>query len=142
MKNYKKILLTSILMLAGMQVSVAEITNDNATMTMLVPLSATLSKLDNITLTSVDAINYTGSDTYTLVSNGQVRVSATTTDLVNGTSTVTPTISLDSSGTVYDTSAGVAHDDGLHTLDVAAVVSTADIGGTYSGVVTLTVSAI
>lgn len=142
MKNYKNILLTSILMLSGMQVSAGELTNDNTTMTMILPLSATLSMLDSITLTSVDGITYTGSDIYTLVSNGQVRVAVTTTDLVNGSSTVTPTISLDSSGTVYDTTVGVTHDNASHTLDVAAVISGTDMGGTYSGVVTLTVSAI
>ena len=85
-------------------VSAEDITTDSAVMKMVIPLYASISELDDFYLTSTDTVNYSGSDNYSLTTNGQVRVTATHTDLVNGPSSVTPTISLDGAGTTFDLS--------------------------------------
>ena len=142
MKNIKY-LLAAIATCLATQVSAEDLGTDSAVMTMILPLYASLSNLDDFYLTSTDAVNYSGSDEYTLVSNGQIRVTATTTNLVSGTSTITPIISLDGSGTTFDTTAGVSHDVANHVLKADAVITDpTTAGGTYTGTVTLTVSSI
>ena len=138
----KKYLLALFVISMASHVSAQDIDTDTAKMTMIVPLYASLTGLDDFALTSVDGENYSGSDVYSLVSNGKVRVSATTTNLVNNQSSVTPTISLDGGGTTFDTVAGVAHDNDAHVLTASAVVDSTDAGGSYTGTVTLTISTI
>ena len=138
----KKYLIALFAVAMASHVSAQDIDTDSATMTMVIPLYASLTGLDDFVLTSVDGENYSGSDVYSLVSNGKVRVSATTTNLVNSQSSVTPTISLDGGGMTFDTVAGVAHDNDTHVLTASAVVDSSDAGGSYTGFVTLTVSTI
>ena len=142
MKNIKYLLVAVATCLIT-QASAEDLGTDSAVMTMVLPLYASLSKLDDFVLTSTDAVNYSGSDEYSLVSNGQIRVTASTTNLVSGTNTITPVISLDGSGTTFDTAEGVAHNVANHELKADAVITDpTTAGGTYTGTVTLTVSTI
>ena len=123
--------------------SAEDLTTDSAVMSMSIPLYASISKLDDFSLTTTDSVNYSGSDNYSLVTNGQVRVTATYTNLVNGSSSVTPTVSLDGGGTTFDTAVGSSHNNALHVLSASAVISDpTTAGGNYVGTITLTVSSI
>ena len=141
--KYSKYLLAGITAGLATQLSANDLSTDSAVMSMTIPLYASISNLDDFSLTSSDAVNYSGSDNYSLVTNGQVRVTATTTKLVNGENSVTATISLDAGGATFDTAEGVAHNNANHVLAANAVISDPSIaGGSYTGTVTLTVSSI
>ena len=142
MKNIKY-LLAAIATCLATQVSAEDIDTDSAVMSMNLPIYASITQLDDFQLTSSNGTNYSGSDFYSLVSNGQVRVSATTTNLVNGSDSVTPIISLDGGGMSYDTVAGVSHLNIAHTLAASVTIIDPTLaGGNYTGTVTLTVSTI
>lgn len=123
--------------------SAEDLTTDAAVMSMSIPLYASISKLDDFSLTSTDSVNYSGSDNYSLLINGQVRVTATYTNLVNGSTSVTPTVSLDGGGTTFDTAVDSSHNNALHVLSASAVIrDPTTAGGNYVGTITLTVSSI
>lgn len=121
--------------------------SDTATVSMNIGLFAAIQGLDNFSLSTTDADGsenavYSGSDAFTVKSNGSIRVTLTGADLVNGANVITPIYSLDSSGLTFDTGVGV-HNSG-HTVSASATLG--DISdqeaGAYSGEITITVSAL
>ena len=150
-KLSKRIIQASLLGLSASQASLANgngngngngsLANDNANIDLTVALYATISGLDDFTMSNTTGSNYAGSDQFTLNSNGQVRVTATTTTL--GGTNVTPDLSLDNSGSTLDTANNSVH-SATHSLEASTDLSGNNslAAGDYSGVVTLTVSAI
>ena len=126
----------------------ASLDEDSATVSMNVALYATITGLDDFVL-STTAISggavavYSGSDTYSLESNGQVRVSLSGVDLSNGRDSVPTSYALDGAGTSYDTTLDVVH-NAAHTVSAEAILGdiSAQKAGAYSAVITLTVAAL
>lgn len=121
--------------------------SDSATVSMTVGLFAAIQGLDNFSLSTTDADGsdsavYSGSDAFTVKSNGSIRVTLAGANLVNGANVITPDYSLDSSGLTFDTGAGVHNSS--HTVSASATLG--DISdqeaGAYSGEITITVSAL
>ena len=126
----------------------AQLDQDTAVVRMDVGLFAAVTGLDDFVLQTNDTSGeagavYSGSDTYRLESNGQVRVSLSGENLSNGTDSVNTQYALDGSGMTFDTTVDAVH-NAEHT--VSAVATLGDISsqkaGAYSSVITLTVSAL
>lgn len=126
----------------------ADLDSDSATVSMNVGLFAALTGLDNFTLTTSDSDGsagavYSGSDSFNLESNGQVRVSLAGADLSNGSDDVSTAYNLDSNGVTFDTAADLVHNS-AHSVSADATLGaiSAQAAGAYSSVITLTVSAL
>jgi hypothetical protein len=126
----------------------ASLDSDDATVSMNVGLYASVTGLDDFTLTP-DALDgaasatYSGSDSYNLESNGQVRVTLSGADLSNGVDSVSTAYALDSAGTTFDTTADVVH-NAAHEVSAQATLGeiSSQKAGAYSAEITLTVSAL
>ena len=129
------------LSLFASQSALANLDTDTANINLTVGLYASVTGLDDFTMFNTSGSNYAGSDTFLLDSNGSVRITATTTALTG--SSVTPNVALDSGTHTFDTTANVPH-NGMHTLHATVDLSGDNLlaAGNYTGVVTLTVSAI
>ncbi|WP_330925076.1 hypothetical protein [Candidatus Sororendozoicomonas aggregata] len=122
--------------------------NASANVSMNVALYASITGLDDFALStsgtdgSADAV-YSGSDTYNLESNGQVRVTLSGGDLTNGTDSVATSYSLDGSAMTFDTVADSTHNQ-AHTVAASAQLGAISDqkAGAYAGAITLTVSGI
>ncbi len=145
-----KKLTSSIVLIGAMIVSpaFASLDEDTATVSMDIALFAAVTGLDNFVLSTTDVSGgagavYSGSDTYRLESNGQVRVSLSGNDLSNGSDSVATSYALDSSGISFDTTEGVVHNS-EHTVSAEAILGdvSAQKAGAYSSVITLTVAAL
>ena len=126
----------------------ANLDSDTATVSMTIGLYASLTGLDDFTLSTsgtdgAASAVYTGSDSFNLESNGQVRVAVSGSDLSNGSDTVSTVFALDSSGTTFDTTADSVHNS-AHSIAATATLGaiSAQQAGAYSSTITLTVSAI
>ena len=126
----------------------ADLDSDSATVSMDVSLFAAVTGLDDFVLSTTDTSGaasavYTGSDSYQLESNGQVRVSLSGDDLSNGSDSVSTTYALDGSGTSYDTTADAVH-NAAHSVSATATLGniSSQKAGAYSTEITLTVSAL
>jgi hypothetical protein len=143
--------LVTAMALVGSVVAVpahAALDSETATVNMSVGLFASLTGLEDFTLTTTDADGsagavYNGTDTFNVESNGQVRVALSGSDLVNGANSVATTYSMDSAGTTFDTESNKVH-NAAHTVSASATLGaiSAQQAGAYSSVITLTVSAI
>lgn len=144
--------LVSAIALAGSLVAApafAALDTDTATVRMNVGLFASLTGLNDFTLTTTDADGsagavYSGSDSFNLESNGQVRVSMTGADLASANgSKVATSYNLDSAGMTFDTESNKVHNR-EHSVAASATLGaiSAQQAGAYSSVITLTVSAI
>ena len=125
-----------------------ELDSDSANVSMNVGLYASLTGLDDFSLSTSDANGeagaiYNGDDDFNLESNGQVHVSMSGGDLTNGSDSVSTTYSLDSASTAFDTETGVIH-NASHNVSAQAVLGaiSAQKAGSYSGSITITVSSI
>lgn len=147
-----KKLTSSIVLIGAMIVSpaFASLDEDTATVSMDIALFAAVTGLDNfvLSISTTDVSGgagavYSGSDTYRLESNGQVRVSLSGNDLSNGSDSVATSYALDSSGISFDTTEGVVHNS-EHTVSAEAILGdvSAQKAGAYSSVITLTVAAL
>ena len=115
---------------------------ETSTANLTIGLYATLTGLDNFQMTKVNGSpTYTGGDLFSLVTNGAVRVTATTVAL-SGT-TVVPSLTIDSSTNIVDTASNVVTSSN-YQLDATANLSGVNelAAGNYSSLITLTVSAI
>ncbi|MBL1260556.1 MAG: hypothetical protein COB33_008500 [Thiotrichaceae bacterium] len=129
-------------------ISSAALDTDSATVSMSVGLYASLTGLDNFVL-SPSSTNgaagsiYSGSDTFNLESNGQVRVSLSGGDLSNGSDSVTTTYEMDDDGVTFDTTASSIH-NANHSVSASAELGdiSSQKAGSYSSTITITVSAI
>lgn len=126
----------------------AGLDTDSATVSMSIGLYASLTGLDDFTLTTSDADGsagavYAGSDSFNLESNGQVRVSLAGSDLSAGLDSVDTTFSMDGEGTTIDTTSSSVH-NASHSVSAQATLGdiSSQQAGAYSSVITLTVSAI
>ena len=126
----------------------ADLDSDSATVNMSVGLYASLTGLDDFTLSTTDADGsasavYSGSDDFQLESNGQVRVNLSGGNLSNGSTSIATSYAMDGSGTTFDTTLGVVH-NASHNVSATAILGniSSQQAGAYSGVITLTVSAI
>ena len=126
----------------------AGLDTDSATVSMSIGLYASLTGLDDFTLTTSDADGsagavYAGSDSFNLESNGQVRVSLAGSDLSAGLDSVDTTFSMDGEGTTSDTTSSSVH-NASHSVSAQATLGdiSSQQAGAYSSVITLTVSAI
>ncbi len=121
--------------------------SENATVSMNVALYAAIKDLDDFSLQTSDADGsagaiYSGSDAFSVQSNGQVRVTLAGADLVSGANVITPDYALDSSGLTFDTGLGVHNQ--VHSISASAQLGEiSDLeAGAYSGEITMTVSAL
>ena len=145
-----KKLISSLLVVGAMIASpvFASLDEDSATVSMNVALYAAITGLDDFVLTT-DAVSgaagavYSGSDSYNLESNGQVRVSLSGINLSNGVDSVPTTYALDGAGVSYDTTVAVVH-NASHTVSAEATLGdiSTQKAGAYSSVITLTVAAL
>jgi len=127
----------------------ASLDSDSATVNMSVAVFAALTGLDNFTLSTTDVDGaagsvYSGSDSFALESNAQVRVSLTGGDLSNGSGdAVSTAYNLDANGIIMETTANSVHNNS-HTVSAAATLGaiSAQKAGAYSSEITLTVSAL
>jgi len=144
----KKLILATAIGALAFNAQAAELDSDSATVSMNVGLYASLTGLDDFSLTTSDADGsagavYSGSDSFNLESNGQVHVSMTGGDLSNGADSVSTTYSLDSGAMEFDTAADSVHNS-AHTVAAAATLGniSSQKAGAYSGNITITVSSI
>ena len=126
----------------------ADLDSDSATVSMQVAQFAALTGLDDFVLTTTDASGsagavYSGSDSFNLESNTQVRVAISGGDLSNGSDSVSTTYGLDGGGMIMDTEVDSVH-DAAHTVSAQATLGdiSAQKAGAYSADITLTVSAL
>lgn len=122
--------------------------SDSANVTMEVAQFASLTGLDDFVLTTTDPDGsagaiYTGSDNFNLESNTQVRVNLAGGDMSNGVDSISTSYALDGAGIVFDTEADSVH-NASHSVSAAASLGaiSAQKAGSYSSVITLTVSAL
>jgi hypothetical protein len=148
MKTFNKIAIASTLLALTSGVYANSIDQDSATVSMNVGLFASLTGLDNFTLTTSDTDGaagavYSGSDSFNLESNGQVRVTLAGGDLSNGADSVSTAYAMDDSGTTFDTVADSVH-NASHTVSASATLGniSSQKAGAYSSEITITVSAI
>lgn len=148
MKHMNKLAIAVICGLGFSASSFAALDSDTATVNMNIGLYAALTGLDDFTLATNDADGsagavYTGNDTFNLESNGQVRVNLEGGNLSNGADSVSTAYQLDGAGITFDTASRSVH-NAEHTVAAAATLGeiSAQQAGAYSGVITLTVSAI
>jgi hypothetical protein len=147
MKLTKLALATAICTL-GFAAQAAELDSDTATVSMDVGLYASLTGLDDFSLSTTDAdgsagATYTGNDDFNLESNGQVHVSMTGGNLSNGADSVATSYGLDNSITEFDTASDAVH-NASHNVSASAILGaiSAQKAGSYSGAITITVSSI
>ncbi|WP_330925148.1 hypothetical protein [Candidatus Sororendozoicomonas aggregata] len=141
-------LLSASLLVIPINTSANELNDASSSVSMNVGLYASISGLDDFSLTtsgtdgSANAI-YSGSDTYQLESNGQIRVTLTGSDLSNGSDSISTNYSLDGSGLTFDTAADSAH-NASHSISATATLGeiSAQKAGSYTGTITITVSGI
>ncbi len=126
----------------------ADLDSDTATVSLSVAQFAALTNLDDFVLTTTDPDGsagaiYTGSDSFNLESNTQVRVSLSGGDLSNGSDSVTTSYDIDGGGIIMDTTANSVH-DATHVVSADATLGaiSAQKAGAYSTDITLTVSAL
>ncbi len=120
----------------------------SSSVSMDIGLYASISGLDDFSLTTsgtdgaANAV-YSGSDTYQLESNGQVRLTLTGSDLSNGSDSISTSYSLDGNGLVFDTAADMAH-NASHSISATATLGniSSQKAGSYTGTITITVSGI
>ncbi|GAA4651040.1 hypothetical protein GCM10023116_33230 [Kistimonas scapharcae] len=143
----KKTLIAMAMALASTS-AMAELDSESATVSMDVALFASITNLDDFVLNPVSSDGaagsiYSGSDTYNLESNGQVRVTLSGSDLSNGSDSISTAYALDDSGLTFDTTADSVH-NANHTVSADATLGniSAQKAGSYSGTITLTVSGI
>ena len=144
----KSLLALAFALTASSNVFAADLDSASANVSMNVALYASISGLDDFALTTNDTDGsanavYSGSDTYNLESNGQVRVTLSGGDLTNGSDSVSTSYALDGSGMTFDTTADSTH-NASHTVAASAQLGaiSAQKAGGYSGAITLTVSGI
>ena len=144
----KKVALATIAGSLAFSAQAVELDSDSATVSMNVGLYASLTGLDDFSLSTSDAdgeagATYNGDDDFNLESNGQVHVSMSGGNLTNGSDSVATSYSLDSAGTAFDTTTGVIH-NASHNVSAQAVLGaiSAQKAGSYSGSITITVSSI
>ena len=126
----------------------ADLDQDSAIVSMDVDLFAAVTNLDDFILQTTDTSGaagaiYSGSDSYRLESNGQVRVSLAGENLNNGTDTVATEYELDAGGISFDTTADAVH-NAEHVVSATATLGdiSSQKAGAYSSEITLTVSAL
>lgn len=141
-------LIASILVGAFVTSAYADLDTDSATVSLSVAQFAALTNLDDFVLTTTDpdgsaSANYTGSDSFDLESNTQVRVTLSGGDMSNGTDTIPTSYDIDSVGLIMDTTANSVH-DAPHVVSAEAILGaiSAQQAGSYSSEITLTVSAL
>ncbi|MBV1873393.1 MAG: hypothetical protein KUG80_01335 [Gammaproteobacteria bacterium] len=144
----KKVALATIAGSLAFSAQAVELDSDSATVSMNVGLYASLTGLDDFSLSTSDAdgeagATYNGDDDFNLESNGQVHVSMSGGNLTNGSDSVATSYSLDSASTAFDTTTGVIH-NASHNVSAQAVLGaiSAQKAGSYSGSITITVSSI
>ncbi|MEY8203571.1 MAG: hypothetical protein RPR40_00740 [Bermanella sp.] len=144
----KKIALISAISALAFNAQGVELDSDSATVSMSVGLYASLTGLDDFSLTTIDAdgeagATYNGNDDFNLESNGQVHVSMVGANLSNGGDSVATSYSLDSGTLEFDTASGAVH-NASHNVSAQAVLGaiSAQKAGAYSGSITITVSSI
>jgi len=144
----KKLILATAIGALAFNAQAAELDSDSATVSMNVGLYASLTGLDDFSLTTSDADGsagaiYSGSDSFNLESNGQVHVSMTGGDLSNGSDSVTTAYALDGGSTEFDTTVDSVH-NAAHTVSAQATLGniSSQKAGAYSGSITITVSSI
>lgn len=143
-----KLALATVIGFVGFNAQAADLDSDSATVTMNVGLYASLTGLDDFSLSTTDAdgsagATYSGSDQFNLESNGQVHVSMTGGQLSNGSDSLTTAYSLDNGNTEFDTAADAVH-NATHSVSASAVLGaiSAQKAGAYSSAITITVSSI
>ena len=149
MNMFKKTLIvTAVSTLISGHALASNLDSDSATVSMSVAQYAALTGLDDFVLSTTDTDGaagsvYSGSDSFNLESNAQVRVSLSGGDLSNGTDSVSTSYSLDGSGTTFDTTADSVH-NASHSVAASATLGaiSAQKAGSYSAVITLTVAAL
>ena len=144
----KKIAFVAVAGSLAFSAHATELDSDSANVSMNVGLYASLTGLDDFSLSTSDAngeagATYNGDDDFNLESNGQVHVSMSGGDLTNGSDSVSTSYSLDSAGTAFDTETGLIH-NASHNVSAQAVLGaiSAQKAGSYSGSITITVSSI
>lgn len=149
MNMFKKTLLVTVVssLISGHALA-ANLDSDSATVSMAVSQYAALTGLDDFVLSTTDTDGaagavYSGSDSFNLESNAQVRVSLSGGDLSNGTDSVSTSYSMDDGGTTFDTTADSVH-NATHSVAASATLGaiSAQKAGAYSTVITLTVAAL
>ncbi len=148
MNTFKKVAIASALIALTNTASASSLDSDSATVSMNVGLFAALTGLDDFSLSTSDADGsagavYSGSDSFNLESNGQVRVTLAGNDLSNGADSVSTSYSLDSAGLTFDTAADSVH-NASHSVAASATLGniSGQKAGAYSAQITITVSAI
>lgn len=151
MKKLNKLAIVGLVSASALSVGLVqatEIDSDSANVSMSIGLYAALTGLDDFTLSTsgVDGAAgaiYSGSDSYNLESNGQVRVSLSGGDLSNGSDSVSTSYSLDGSGVTFDTTSSSVH-NAAHSVSADATLGdiSSQASGSYSAVITMTVSSI
>lgn len=144
----KKLALATLIGAFAFNAQAADLDSDSATVSMNVGLYASITGLDDFSLSTSDPdgsanATYSGSDDFNLESNGQVRVSMTGGNLSNGADSVSTSYALDSASTTFDTTADSVH-NATHSVSAQAVLGaiSAQKAGAYSGSITITVSSI
>lgn len=144
----KKLILATAIGALAFNAQAAELDSDSATVSMNVGLYASLTGLDDFSLTTSDADGsagaiYSGSDSFNLEANGQVHVSMTGGDLSNGSDSVSTAYALDGGSTEFDTTVDSVH-NAAHTVSAQATLGdiSSQKAGAYSGSITITVSSI
>ncbi len=119
--------------------------DDDAIVCMNIGISAELTGLDNIQLTTSDVNGsagalFTGSDEFNLLSNAAVSVLVSGNALSNGPHQILTDFSIDGSLFQIDTPVGLTHDQS-HQLEIKAVLGniSSQLAGHYQTEVTLTV---
>lgn len=148
MNMFKKALIVTAVSTLISGHAMADLDSDSATVSMSVAQYAALTGLDDFVLSTTDTDGasgsvYSGSDSFNLESNAQVRVSLSGGDLSNGTDSVSTSYSLDDGGTTFDTTADSVH-NASHSVAASATLGaiSAQKAGSYSAVITLTVAAL
>lgn len=125
-----------------------DLDSDSATVSMNVGLYASLTGLDDFSLSTLNVDGsagavYSGSDDFNLESNGQVHVSMIGTSLSNGSDNLNTAYGLDNSIGEFDTSADAVH-NATHSVSASAMLGdiSAQKAGAYSSAITITVSSI
>jgi len=120
--------------------------SDDATVCFSIGVYASLTGLDDFTLTPMGQDGatgslYSGDDLFQLQSNGPVRVRATGSGLYNGDMHIETIYQIDGGGSLMDTTPLQTH-EGEHTLQAMAILGNISdqAAGQYAGQVTLTVT--
>lgn len=143
-----KLALATLIGLVGFNANAVDLDSDSATVSMNVGLYASLTGLDDFSLSTLNVDGsagavYSGSDDFNLESNGQVHVSMIGTSLSNGSDNLNTAYGLDNSIGEFDTSADAVH-NATHSVSASAMLGdiSAQKAGAYSSAITITVSSI